>query len=153
MLACVEEDGNFDADAVVIVLSKHDYADAPTFAPSNPNTHPTQTPAMELGEAISRYLPQVWSPAALGAACHTIWISQGDYNKKASLLIDSAAAHQTLRDREAMQDPKADGKGVYLDKIHLIVKGQEVPGELISRPLIKNISLQVEKRPHSSAPD
>ncbi len=58
MLAYVEKFGLFDADLLVVVLSSHDAGDAPTFAPLNPNTHPTRQPLSALTEGISRYLPR-----------------------------------------------------------------------------------------------
>ena len=56
--AYVNEFGFFDADYVVFVMSSHDYADNPTFAPLNPYTHPTRPPFSALTEGISRYLPK-----------------------------------------------------------------------------------------------
>jgi len=55
-LAYAKEYGFFDADAVVLVLSSHDYADNPTFKSLNPNTHPTRAPVLALSEAFNRYL-------------------------------------------------------------------------------------------------
>jgi hypothetical protein len=55
-LAYAREYGFFDADAVVLVLSSHDYADNPKFKPLNPNTHPTRAPISALSEAFNRYL-------------------------------------------------------------------------------------------------
>lgn len=60
LLAYVKRYGLFDADAVVIVLSSHDYADAPTFAPTvgvDPN-YPDRTPVFALQEVFGRYLPR-----------------------------------------------------------------------------------------------
>ena len=57
-LAYVREFGFFDADYVVFVMSSHDYADNPTFAPLNPHTHPTHPPFSALTEGFSRYLPR-----------------------------------------------------------------------------------------------
>ena len=57
-LAYAKEYGFFDADIIVLVLSSHDYADNPTFAPLNPNTHPTEQPISALVEGIERYLPR-----------------------------------------------------------------------------------------------
>lgn len=58
MLAYVKTFGFFDADMTVIVLSSHDAGDVPTFAPLDPNTHPTSRPLFALQEAIVRYLPR-----------------------------------------------------------------------------------------------
>ena len=57
-LAYVKEYGFFDADIIILLISSHDYADNPTFAPLNPNTHPTQNPPLATIEALQRYLPR-----------------------------------------------------------------------------------------------
>lgn len=57
-LAYAREYGFFDADIVVLVISSHDYIDNPTFAPLNPNTHPTAPPISALLEGIERYVPR-----------------------------------------------------------------------------------------------
>jgi hypothetical protein len=58
LLAYIDRHGLFDADVVVIVLSSHDYADAPTFTPTvgvSPS-FPDQKPILALQEGFSRYL-------------------------------------------------------------------------------------------------
>ena len=60
MLAYARHFGLFQADAVVIVVSSHDYADAPTFEPTvgvNPD-FPSHRPSCATWEAITRYLPR-----------------------------------------------------------------------------------------------
>lgn len=57
-LAYAKEYGFFDADIIILVCSSHDYADNPTYAPLNPNTHPTEKPISALIEGIQRYLPR-----------------------------------------------------------------------------------------------
>lgn len=57
-LAYVQEYGFFDADAVVLVVSSHDYADNPSFGPLNKDTHPTYKPVFALSEGLGRYLPR-----------------------------------------------------------------------------------------------
>ncbi|MCW5558360.1 MAG: hypothetical protein KIT22_11080, partial [Verrucomicrobiae bacterium] len=57
-LAYAREFGFFDADIVVLVISSHDSADNPSFAPLNPATHPTRQPVSALVEGIERYLPR-----------------------------------------------------------------------------------------------
>lgn len=60
MLAYAKRYGFFEADAVVIVLSAHDYADIPTFAPIvgvNPD-FPSYRPWCATWEALTRYLPR-----------------------------------------------------------------------------------------------
>ncbi len=60
MLAYLRRFGLFDADVVVIVLSSHDYADAPTFEPTvGVNADfPERKPWCATWEAITRYLPR-----------------------------------------------------------------------------------------------
>ncbi|MCC6134828.1 MAG: hypothetical protein IT491_05555 [Gammaproteobacteria bacterium] len=57
-LAYAQEYGFFDADIVMLVISSHDYADNPTFAPLNPLTHPQERPWSALWEGVTRYLPR-----------------------------------------------------------------------------------------------
>lgn len=57
-LAYARKFGLFNADAIVLVVSGHDYADNPTFAPLNPDTHPTERPLLALLEGATRYLPR-----------------------------------------------------------------------------------------------
>jgi lysophospholipase L1-like esterase len=60
MLAYARRFGLFEADVVVIVVSSHDYADAPTFEPTvgvNPD-FPSHRPWCATWEAITRYLPR-----------------------------------------------------------------------------------------------
>jgi hypothetical protein len=67
MLAYARRFGLFQADVVVIVVSSHDYADAPTFEPVvgvNPD-FPSHRPWCATWEAITRYLPR-YSPAIAG---------------------------------------------------------------------------------------
>lgn len=42
----------------ILVLNSHDYSDLPTFAPLNPETHPTKNPTSAFVEGISIYLPR-----------------------------------------------------------------------------------------------
>lgn len=57
-LAYAREYGFFDADAVLLVISSHDYGDNPTFAALQPQTHPTRQPVSALLEGVMRYLPR-----------------------------------------------------------------------------------------------
>jgi len=60
MLAYARRFGLFQADLVVIVLSSHDYADTPTFAPTvgvHPD-FPDHRPWCATWEAVTRYLPR-----------------------------------------------------------------------------------------------
>ena len=63
-LAYSQTYGFFEADVVVLVASSHDVADNPTFAPLDPNTHPTRKPLLALTEGLTRYLPR-YLPAFL----------------------------------------------------------------------------------------
>jgi hypothetical protein len=58
MLAYAKRYGFFDADVIVIVLSSHDYADAPTSAPvvGTSPTMPDRSPALALTDALERYV-------------------------------------------------------------------------------------------------
>jgi len=56
MLAYRKAYGNFDADLVVVVLSDHDWKDAPTFRGLNPASQPSRRPWTALGEGLGRYL-------------------------------------------------------------------------------------------------
>ena len=58
MQAYIRKFGLFDADMLVVVLSEHDAHDVPSFAPLNPNTHPTHRPLFALAEGLTRYLPR-----------------------------------------------------------------------------------------------
>jgi hypothetical protein len=56
-LAYLKRFGLFDADVLVIVLSSHDYADAPTFEPISTNINlPDRKPILALWEGFQRYL-------------------------------------------------------------------------------------------------
>jgi hypothetical protein len=55
-LAYAREYGFFDADAVVLVISSHDYADNPSFKPLNTRAFPTQRPVSALVEALRHYV-------------------------------------------------------------------------------------------------
>ena len=63
-LAYSQAYGFFEADVVVLVASSHDVTDNPTFAPLDPNTHPTKKPLLALTEGLTRYLPR-YLPAFL----------------------------------------------------------------------------------------
>jgi hypothetical protein len=60
MLAYLRHFGFFDADVVAIVLSSHDYADAPTFEPivGMSIDFPDRKPWCATWEALTRYLPR-----------------------------------------------------------------------------------------------
>jgi GDSL-like Lipase/Acylhydrolase family len=60
-LAYLRQFGFLDADVIVLVLSSHDYNDAPTFDPLNPLTHPTEKPFSALWEGVTRYLPRYFT--------------------------------------------------------------------------------------------
>lgn len=59
-LAYLQRFGLFDADAVVLVFSSHDFADVPTFKPTvgvDPEM-PARKPILALQEVATRYLPR-----------------------------------------------------------------------------------------------
>ncbi len=57
--AYIHRYGLFEANALVIVVSSHDFADSPTFAPVvGTADYPDVTPTFALEEAITRYLPR-----------------------------------------------------------------------------------------------
>jgi hypothetical protein len=59
-LAFVKKFGLFDADAVVLVMNSHDYADVPTFVPTidvDPD-YPGHNPMFALAELSTRYVPR-----------------------------------------------------------------------------------------------
>ena len=56
MAAWFNKYGPLGSDTAIVVISSHDLNDLPTFAPLNPNTHPTQQPVSALLEGIQRYL-------------------------------------------------------------------------------------------------
>lgn len=60
LLAYVRRYGWFDADVVLIVVSSHDAADAPTFEPlvGVDPSFPDRKPALAITEAVTRYLPR-----------------------------------------------------------------------------------------------
>lgn len=69
LLAYARKYGLFEADVVVVVLSSHDYADVPTFAPlvGVDPAYPDHAPLLALAEGVTRYLPR-YLPASLTRA-------------------------------------------------------------------------------------
>jgi hypothetical protein len=57
-LGYAREFGVFDADVIVLIISSHDFADNPTFAPLDKVTQPTEKPAFALLEVVERYAPR-----------------------------------------------------------------------------------------------
>jgi lysophospholipase L1-like esterase len=57
-LAYAQECGFFESDVVLLLISSHDIADNPTFAPLNPHTHPQVRPMFAFWEGVTRYLPR-----------------------------------------------------------------------------------------------
>jgi lysophospholipase L1-like esterase len=58
LLAYVKKFGFFDADIVIIVLSSHDWNEAPAFGDDLGPDAPARKPVLALQEAITRYLPR-----------------------------------------------------------------------------------------------
>ncbi|MBY4895439.1 SGNH/GDSL hydrolase family protein [Cupriavidus sp. AU9028] len=57
-LAYARRHGFFGADTVIVVVNAADYGDVPTFAPLDPDTHPSRRPISALVEGATRYLPE-----------------------------------------------------------------------------------------------
>ena len=57
-LAYLRKFGTFDADVAIVVLSTHDIADVPDFAPDLGPDFPERPPMLALEEAVDRYLPR-----------------------------------------------------------------------------------------------
>lgn len=67
-LAYARQYGFFDADSIVLVISSHDAADNPTFAPLDPDTHPQTKPVSALVEGLTRYLPRYLKKSGVHAS-------------------------------------------------------------------------------------
>jgi hypothetical protein len=81
-LAYVKRFGFFEANALVIVVSGGDYADAPTWVPTvgvSPD-FPDKTPTVALGEAITRYLPR-YVPILAGPTPLPLPVTQGQIDQ------------------------------------------------------------------------
>jgi lysophospholipase L1-like esterase len=119
--------GWFDADVVVIVLSSHDYADAPTFEPIvgvSPD-FPATRPRLAIQELVTRYLPRILpsepakpavvSPAAVEtctAALHRLLrqargaakvVLLAQYPEKSELHGEFMTGHQVIADVAAAE--------------------------------------------------
>lgn len=66
-LAYAKRYGFFDADTVIVVVNDGDYGDVPSFAPLNPQTHPSSRPWSAVWEGATRYLPEFLGMASIGA--------------------------------------------------------------------------------------
>ncbi|VDC33970.1 SGNH/GDSL hydrolase family protein [Pseudogemmobacter humi] len=66
-LAAIRANADLPLAGIVVVLNSDDLPDVPTFAPLDPNTHPTEAPVLALQEALIRYLPR-YLPASLKPA-------------------------------------------------------------------------------------
>lgn len=58
IVAWIDEYGFLDSEAAILVISSHDLHDAPSFAPLNPKTHPSESPIFALWEGVNRYAPR-----------------------------------------------------------------------------------------------
>jgi hypothetical protein len=97
-LAYLRQYGILDADIVVLVLSSSDYADAPTFEPLNPLTHPTETPVSALWEGIVRYLPRFVGGTRINEAGQAPEASQ--LPGKRDIEVSLSAVHEFLGEVE-----------------------------------------------------
>ncbi|PSN16529.1 hypothetical protein C7293_02140 [filamentous cyanobacterium CCT1] len=93
-LAYAKEYGFFDANIVLLVLSSDDYADNPSFAPLNLNTHPVRRPKSALTEALSRYLPMFWNK----------WVVRRNENHDESQAATQKASSEDIE--QGLQDLK-----------------------------------------------
>ncbi|WP_200336250.1 SGNH/GDSL hydrolase family protein [Thiocystis violacea] len=103
-LAYAREYGFFDADIVVLVISRHDVADNPTFAPLDPNTHPEHQPVPALWELLTRYLPR-YLPS----------LKKVDEGSTVTEVISAESLEQSLADlREFLQLARSQTKSVLV---------------------------------------
>jgi lysophospholipase L1-like esterase len=92
-LAYAQEYGFFESDVVLLLISSHDIADNPTFAPLNPHTHPQVRPMFAAWEGVTRYLPRYLpflskaEPAVSQAGGGTADIERGRRDLKAFLKL------------------------------------------------------------------
>jgi len=86
-LAFARDPGLLAADALVLVVSSHDYADNPSFAPLDPSTQPMRRPVSALAEGVLTYLPRYLpigqgsessTPALDGASEQNVTRAMGD---------------------------------------------------------------------------
>ena len=79
--------GLFGATDVILVISSHDATDNPSFAPLNPNTHPSSNPPFALYELFSRYLwPRLILSQVIGSSSRRARDEQSENEAQASLL-------------------------------------------------------------------
>jgi hypothetical protein len=78
-LAYVRRYGFFESNLLVIVVSSHDYRDAPTFEPLvGTSDFPDRTPRFALGEALTRYLPRYLPKFGSTPPAAPLTFSQGE---------------------------------------------------------------------------
>ena len=58
MRAALQANDDLQPTGIVVVLSAHDLADVPTFAPLDPRTHPRKAPLLAIAELVTNYLPR-----------------------------------------------------------------------------------------------
>lgn len=138
-LAYVKHFGTFDADAIFLVISSHDYADNPEFKPLNELTQPTELPSSALWEGIERYLPRYLPRISSGT------------EKSESLTIaevyDHRGAIQGLGDlREFLNIARASAKRVVVfqhSSKEEVESGELRQGNLDIRQLCRELEIPV----------
>lgn len=94
--AYVKRFGLFEANALVVVVSSHDFADSPTFEPLvgvDPD-FPTKTPTFALEEAVERYLPRYLPHFAAAPASILPNLTQGQIDQSIAAFRDVIAMAQ-----------------------------------------------------------
>lgn len=104
-LAYVKRFGLFDADAVVLVLSSHDYADVPTFEPviDVDPYYPGHKPLLALTEVFTRYLPR-----------YLPWRRESQTDAGAQIPRQKAIDWALSSERELIELVKASGRKIVL---------------------------------------
>lgn len=158
LLAYVREYGLFDADAVVIVLSSHDAADAPIGQPFQP----PRKPLFAIEELVGRFVSRVpTEPAVDPKATHELFQSIDAVRKLISLCQDAGADVIVLQhlEKAELREPRPghdaiagaartarvsslgpmlseslkNGVDPYRDSIHLNDAGQRLLADAIRR--------------------
>jgi lysophospholipase L1-like esterase len=135
--------GFFSADAVVLVISSHDYADNPRFLPLDPATHPKRTPVLALAEGFTRYLPRF---VAIGSGTAS---TDGNHlaGDRFEPVADDAEVRNGMRDlRMFLQEARLGGRKVLVLQ-HWerseIEKGEATEGNARIRDLCQALGIPV----------
>lgn len=136
MLAYARRFGWFDANAVVIVLSSHDYSDVPTFQPIvgvDPG-FPDHAPVLALQELLTRYvLPRLGRVGATAENPQVAPATQQDID----ICMDAI--------RQMVRSARAAGAQVIIAQ-HLAsaeLGGKEMPGHAVIAAVAKELSVDL----------